>query len=114
MATAATLGDGVARALPRPARRFRLPAARLVSALPRWLALLPLGLFTFVMIGPFIWTVVMSFRLTSEINSNPYALPHPLRLDNYAYALLPPKADLVRLASVFGVQPAGVDAWLRS
>jgi multiple sugar transport system permease protein/raffinose/stachyose/melibiose transport system permease protein len=51
--------------------------------------------------------------LTSEINSNPYGLPYPLRLYNYTYALLPPKADLVRLGQLFGIQPAAVEAWLR-
>jgi ABC-type glycerol-3-phosphate transport system permease component len=55
----------------------------------RWLALLPLGLLTVVLLGPFVWTLMMSFRRSNEIFANPYGLPIPFRLDNYAYALLP-------------------------
>src|SRR5438093_9597248 len=91
MATATALGEGRAPALARPAGSHASRMARSLSGLPRWLALIPLGLFTFVMVGPFVWTIVMSFRLTNEINANPYALPNPPRFYNYAYALLPAK-----------------------
>ena len=51
--------------------------------------MLPLGLLTVVLLGPFVWTLMMSFRRSNEIFANPYGLPIPFRLDNYAYALLP-------------------------
>lgn len=77
-------------------------------------ALVPLVAISVVLLGPFVWTVMMSFRLTSEINANPYGLPIPLRLYNYAYALLPPKPDLVRWGQSLGIQPAATEAWLQS
>ena len=74
---------------------------------------MPLLAISVVLLGPFVWTVMMSFRLTSEINSNPYGLPIPLRFYNYAYALLPPKADLLQWGQLVGIQPMAIDAWLK-
>jgi multiple sugar transport system permease protein/raffinose/stachyose/melibiose transport system permease protein len=71
-----------------------------------------LAAITLVLLGPFIWTLMMSFRLTNEINSNPYGLPIPFRTHNYLYALLPPKEDLLALAGGFGVQSEAVEGWL--
>lgn len=42
--------------------------------------------FTLLIAGPFIWTAMMSFRLTTEINANPYGLPIPFHIENYVYA----------------------------
>jgi ABC-type glycerol-3-phosphate transport system permease component len=67
------------------ARRGRLAS----GWLRRYLSLIPLGLVTLILLGPFLWTLVMSFRRSNEIFANPYGLPIPFRLDNYAYALLP-------------------------
>ncbi|NDJ86667.1 MAG: hypothetical protein GYB66_12340, partial [Chloroflexi bacterium] len=39
--------------------------------------------FTLVVIVPFIWMLMMSFRTTGQILENPYGLPESLRLDNY-------------------------------
>ncbi|HEY3107195.1 MAG TPA: carbohydrate ABC transporter permease [Chloroflexota bacterium] len=80
----------------------------------RTLTLLPLGLLTVVLLGPFLWTVSMSFRRSHEIFQNPYGPPIPFRLDNYAYALLPTKPELVALAGHLGRPPAEVEAWLAS
>jgi ABC-type glycerol-3-phosphate transport system permease component len=113
MATATSLGETAARVLGRRARSPARAGTRRLAGLGRWLALVPLGLVTVVMVGPFLWTVVLSFRLTNEIYANPYALPRPPHLYNYVYALLPPKPDLVRLGQALGVQPAEVEAWLR-
>lgn len=41
---------------------------------------------TFLMVGPFLWTLVMSFRSTSEILINPYGLPKPFHFKNYVQA----------------------------
>src|SRR5207248_8499627 len=54
---------------------------------PAPLVLAPLGLVTFLLIGPFVWTIVMSFRRSHEIFANPYGLPIPFRIENYVYAL---------------------------
>jgi multiple sugar transport system permease protein/raffinose/stachyose/melibiose transport system permease protein len=53
----------------------------------RRLALIPLGAITFLLLGPFLWAIVMSFRRSHEIFANPYGPPIPFRLDNYVYAL---------------------------
>jgi ABC-type glycerol-3-phosphate transport system permease component len=80
----------------------------------RYLWLIPLVAITLVLLGPFIWTLMMSFRLTSEINSNPYGLPIPFHTYNYLYALLPPKEDLLAVSGALGVQPEAVEGWLAS
>jgi ABC-type glycerol-3-phosphate transport system permease component len=71
------------------ARVWERERGRAGAVWPRWLALLPLVALTVVLLGPFLWTLMMSFRRSHEIFANPYGLPIPFRLDNYAYALLP-------------------------
>jgi multiple sugar transport system permease protein/raffinose/stachyose/melibiose transport system permease protein len=56
----------------------------------------------------------MSFRRSHEIFQNPYGPPIPFRLDNYAYALLPTRPELVALADRLGRPPAEIEAWLAS
>jgi raffinose/stachyose/melibiose transport system permease protein len=56
----------------------------------------------------------MSFRRSHEIFQNPYGPPIPFRLDNYAYALLPTKPELIALGAHLGRTPADVEAWLAS
>jgi len=90
------------------------PAGRFSRSAARRLALLPLALITLVLIGPFVWTLMLSFRRSHEIFANPYGLPIPLRLDNYAYALLPTRPELIDLADHLGIAPGVVDAWLVS
>src|SRR5206468_5338834 len=90
------------------------PSRSRAASLARRLALAPLALITVVLVGPFVWTFMMSFRRSHEIFANPYGLPIPFRLDNYAYALLPTKPELVGLASRAGIAHEAVDAWLVS
>jgi ABC-type glycerol-3-phosphate transport system permease component len=94
------------------------PRARAGRVERTWLralaTMLPLVLLTVVLVGPFVWTITMSFRRSHEIFQNPYGPPIPFRLDNYAYALLPTKAELVWLGGYLGRTPADVDAWLVS
>ena len=45
-----------------------------------------LGLYTAYSAGPFLWVGSMSFRLTTEINDNPYALPEVWHWEKYAQA----------------------------
>ncbi len=104
-------GQAAPAAKPAPRSTLLGPAISWNRA-ARWLALIPLGLITAILIGPFVWTLMMSFRRTQEIFTNPYALPIPFRLDNYAYALLPTKAELIALAGHVGVGAQAVDAWL--
>lgn len=42
--------------------------------------------YTFVVVGPFLWALLMSFRSTPDILNNPYGLPIPMRLTNYIRA----------------------------
>ena len=44
---------------------------------------IPLILYTIFAAGPFIWTLMMSFRNTPEIYANPYGFPNPIRFQNY-------------------------------
>ena len=98
----------------RPAIGQRTASGARVAAWWRYLWLLPLAAVTLVLVGPFIWMLMMSFRLTTEINSNPYGLPIPFRTFNYLYALLPAKDDLLAITGAFGVPPEAAGAWLAS
>jgi ABC-type glycerol-3-phosphate transport system permease component len=62
-------------------------ASRRLAARLRWLSLVPLVLLTFVLLGPFLWAIDMSFRRSNEIFQNPYGLPIPFRIENYVYAV---------------------------
>ena len=46
--------------------------------LKRTLLLGALALYTCFSAGPFLWVGVMSFRTTSEISADPYALPETM------------------------------------
>lgn len=39
--------------------------------------------YTFIAIGPFLWTMIMSFRSTPDILNNPYGIPIPPIFSNY-------------------------------
>lgn len=80
----------------------------------RVLSLLPLVLVTVILLGPLVWTLMMSFRLTNEINHNPYALPIPFHVYNYGYAFLPPREELVSIWHALGRPVETLDAWLRA
>ncbi len=59
--------------------------------------------FTFIVLIPFIWMILMSFRTTGEILASPYGLPSPVRLDSYVRLFLDPQIKFYRyiLNSVF-------------
>ena len=46
--------------------------------------------FTLLVIGPFIWMIMMSLRTTGEILINPYGLPTVMRWQNYTKLLFDP------------------------
>lgn len=55
-----------------------------------------LMIFTFLVIIPFVWMIVMSVRTTGEILSDPYGLPKTLHLDNYWKLLFDPNIAFYR------------------
>jgi raffinose/stachyose/melibiose transport system permease protein len=55
-----------------------------------------LMVFTFLVLVPFIWMIVMSFRTTGEILSDPYGLPSPFRFDSYIRLFLDPQIRFYR------------------
>lgn len=73
----------------------------------RWIALgiltVVLLIFTFLVIVPFIWMIIMSFRTTGEILNDPYGLPTSLDLTNYHRLFFDPDIAFYRyfLNSVF-------------
>ncbi len=54
--------------------------------LKRILLLGALALYTCFSAGPFLWVGVMSFRTTSEISADPYALPETMHWEKYVQA----------------------------
>ncbi|MEE9196266.1 MAG: carbohydrate ABC transporter permease [Alphaproteobacteria bacterium] len=54
--------------------------------LKRTLLLGALALYTCFSAGPFLWVGVMSFRTTSEISADPYALPETMHWEKYVQA----------------------------
>jgi ABC-type glycerol-3-phosphate transport system permease component len=56
--------------------------------LTRIILLVFLLIYTFIAIGPFLWTLIMSFRGTPDILNNPYGLPLPPKISNYTRAFL--------------------------
>lgn len=53
-------------------------------------------IFTLLVIIPFIWMLVMSFRTTGEILNNPYGLPTVIRWQNYVKLYLDPQIRFYR------------------
>ena len=83
-----------ARPLPRsPQSAFWLRITRLSQT---GVILVLLAVITLLIIVPFIWMVIMSFRTTGEILANPYGLPTALNFDNYAELLFSPRIAFYR------------------
>lgn len=61
---------------------LKSPRRLVARALLLWL----LAVYTFIVVGPFLWALVMSFRSTPDILNNPYGLPIPPKLSNYTRA----------------------------
>jgi multiple sugar transport system permease protein/raffinose/stachyose/melibiose transport system permease protein len=57
-----------------------------LNKLSKGLVVLLLLGFTLVIVGPFLWTFVMSFRPTNDIMDNPYTITWPPYVRNYIYA----------------------------
>lgn len=51
---------------------------------------------TLLIIIPFVWMLVMSFRTTGEILNNPYGLPSVFKFDNYTKLLFDPDIAFYR------------------
>lgn len=76
------------------------------------LTTIPLLVVTVILVGPLVWTALMSFRTNAEINQNPYALPIPPHFQNYVEALLPDKDTLDDWAPVLGIDEHDLHNWL--
>lgn len=46
-----------------------------------------MALITLIIVFPFIWMVLLSFKTNSDIMSNPLALPKSFNLENFKHAL---------------------------
>lgn len=81
------------------------------------LLLCVLALYTAFSAGPFAWLAVMSFRTTSEISADPYALPKTLHWEKYSQAWFDSNygtyfynSSLVTIASVIVLSICGAMA----
>jgi raffinose/stachyose/melibiose transport system permease protein len=52
--------------------------------------------FTLVVITPFIWMLIMSFRTTGEILANPYGFPKSLDFTNYIRLMIDPQIQFYK------------------
>ena len=62
---------------------------------------------TLLIIIPFVWMLVLSFRTTGEILDNPYGLPTSIRFDNYIELLFDPDIAFYRYFINSGVVTGG-------
>ena len=62
----------------------------------RWLAVGGLIAFTVIVGFPFVWMLLLSFRNTTEILTQPFGLPIPLRVGNYITLFTDPQIDFLR------------------
>lgn len=56
----------------------------------------PLLIVTLLVIIPFVWMIIMSFRTTAEILNDPFGLPKVLEFENYARLLFDPAINFIR------------------
>lgn len=61
-----------------------------------WLLVIILLVFTFLVIIPFLWMLLMSVKTTSEILLDPYGLPETLRWQNYTDLFTDPRIRFYR------------------
>ncbi len=59
---------------------------KFLRSIPRIILFVFLVVYTFIAIGPFIWTIFMSFRSTPDILNNPYGFPLPPIFTNFTRA----------------------------
>lgn len=62
---------------------------------------------TLLIVIPFLWMLVMSFRTTGQILQNPYGLPDALNFDNYIQLLFNPNIAFYRYFANSGVVTGG-------
>ena len=53
-------------------------------------------LFTLIVLIPFIWMIIMSFRTTADILNDPFGLPKTLQFENYRKLLFDPQISFGR------------------
>lgn len=76
---------------------LRLVHARLRRiGITGFLVTVALLVFTLLVLVPFIWMIMMSFRTTGEILANPYGLPTQIRFTNYVRLIADPAIGFMR------------------
>ena len=72
------------------------PIRRIKDTFGKYTLTVFLMLFTLMVLIPFIWMVLMSFRTTAEILNDPFGLPKTLELENYSKLLFDPEIGFGR------------------
>jgi multiple sugar transport system permease protein/raffinose/stachyose/melibiose transport system permease protein len=84
--------------------RFNRGFTRRISRTSTALILL---VFTFIVLIPFLWLLLMSVKTTQEILLNPYSLPSQIRWQNYSQLFTDPRIHLQRYFLNSGIVTAG-------
>jgi len=72
------------------------PLIRLQKTTGKIAISIPLIIITLIVLIPFVWMIIMSFRTTAEILNDPFGLPKTLELENYAKLLFDPEIGFGR------------------
>lgn len=72
------------------------PNRRLQDTFGKGVLSVVLILFTLMVLIPFIWMILMSFRTTADILNDPFGLPKTLELENYGKLLFDPEISFGR------------------
>jgi len=72
-----------------PLRRIQTTSGKIAISIP-------LMLVTLMVLIPFVWMIIMSFRTTGDILNNPFGLPKTLDFENYRRLLFDPEIGFGR------------------
>ncbi len=72
------------------------PLRRIKDTFGKGTLTIVLMLFTLMVLIPFIWMVIMSFRTTADILNDPFGLPKTLDVENYGKLLFDPEIGFMR------------------
>jgi len=73
----------------------------------RWWVTIGLAGFTVLVGFPFVWMIMLSFRNTTEILTDPFGLPVPLRYENYVTLFTSDQIDFLRYVRNSALVTAG-------
>jgi len=78
-------------------RKYQVdPVRRIKDTFGKGTLTIVLMLFTLMVLIPFIWMVIMSFRTTADILNDPFGLPKTLDVENYGKLLFDPEIGFMR------------------